>query len=106
MIKHLALIMDGNRRWAQTRGFAAWYGHSEGTETIGRVVKFCLEKQIPNLSLYAFSLENFNRSEQEKSQLFELVVTNTEKRLQEFIENGIKVRFVGDRSLFPAIVVP
>ena len=63
MMKHLACIMDGNRRWAKKRGKLSVEGHKEGVEAVKRVIRFCLNKQIQYLSLYTFSLENFKRPE-------------------------------------------
>lgn len=103
---HLACIMDGNRRWAQQRGMVPWYGHAEGVEAVRRVVRFCLEKKIQYLSLYTFSLENFNRSEEENSYLFKLMVQEAEKGVEEFKKNGVRLRFIGDRNLFPPQLAP
>src|SRR5688572_29126298 len=66
-LNHLACIMDGNRRWAQNQGLLPWLGHKRGLETIDRVIDFCLQKNISYLSLYTFSTENLQRSEEEKS---------------------------------------
>lgn len=105
-LTHLACIMDGNRRWAKQRGLVPWYGHKEGVEAVRRVVQFCLEKNIPYLSLYTFSLENFKRSPEENNYLFGLMVNEAEKSLDEFRRRGIRLRFIGDRSLFPAQLTP
>ena len=106
MIKHLACIMDGNRRWAIRKGWLKWKGHKAGLEAVKRVVSFCLENDIPYVSLYTFSLENLKRSDQEKSYLFDLIISGLDDARKEFIERGIKVCFIGDRSLFPAKVIP
>lgn len=106
MIKHIAFIMDGNRRWAVKQGLAAVRGHAQGVESVRRVVEFCLKKGITYVSLYAFSLENFKRSEEEKSFLFGLIVKEAAKGVAEFVEQGVRVRFLGDRSLFPKSVLP
>lgn len=106
MIKHLACIMDGNRRWARNLGWETLKGHSEGASTVKKVIGFCLEKGISYLSLYAFSIENFNRTELEKNYLFDLIARNAQEGLEEFINKGIRVRFIGDRSLFPAQLLP
>jgi len=106
MIKHIAFIMDGNRRWAKKRGILKVLGHKEGANTIKTVSDFCLEWKINYLSLYTFSIENFNRSEKEKAYLFNLIIEEANKALEDFIENKIRVRFIGDRSLFPKNVVP
>lgn len=106
MIKHLAVIMDGNRRWAKARGMKALLGHHEGAKAVEHAIKFCLETGISFLSLYTFSLENFKRSQEEKEYLFELILQELEKRLDTFLEKGVRVNFIGDRTLFPAHVMP
>lgn len=105
MVKHLALIMDGNRRWAQARGLPSIMGHKQGVETAETIVKFCLEKQIPYLTLYVFSLENFKRSLDEKNYLFSLIQHEFVNRSDLFNQDGIRVNFIGDRSLFPEQVI-
>ena len=67
---------------------------------------FCLENKIPYLSLYTFSIENFKRSQEEKLFLFDLIPTMAKQHLDELIEKGVRVKFVGDRSLFPANIAP
>ena len=101
MITHLACVMDGNRRWATRQGKYPWSGHAAGVKTVEVAIKFCLEHQISYLSLYTFSLENFKRSEQEQSYLFDIVIKQSESYLPMFIEQGVKVKFVGDLSQFP-----
>lgn len=101
MIKHLACIMDGNRRWAKQRDMMPWYGHQEGAQAVNTAISFCLEKGISYLSLYTFSLENLNRPEQEKNFIFSYLVDQADAQLASFIKQGITVRFVGERSLFP-----
>lgn len=104
MITHLACVMDGNRRWATRQGQVPWLGHKAGVKTVETVIKFCLEHKISYLSLYTFSLENFKRSQQERSFLFDIVVQQAENHIDQFIEQGIKIKFVGDLSLFPKSV--
>jgi len=106
MINHIAFIMDGNRRWAKSRGLLQLYGHKEGVSTVKKVANFCLEKNIKYLSLYTFSIENFKRSEKEKAYLFNMLVKEARSFLQEFKEKGVRAEFVGDRSLFPDTVLP
>jgi len=101
MIAHLACIMDGNRRWATKQGKPPWVGHKAGATTIKRVVKLCLDQKIEHLSLYTFSLENFNRSEIERSYLFDIIMQQAEDFLLQFVEQGIKIKFIGNLSLFP-----
>ena len=100
MISHLALIMDGNRRWAKEQGFFVWQGHRKGADTVEMVINYCLEMGISYLSLYAFSLENLQRSEQEKSYLFKLIIESNSRSV-DFIKNGVRVRFIGNLSLLP-----
>lgn len=104
MIKHLACVMDGNRRWATKQGKLPWIGHSAGANTVEVVIAFCLQHQISYLSLYTFSLENFKRSEQERSYFFDMIIKQSERYLPKFIEKGIKIQFIGDLSLFPDAV--
>lgn len=103
---HMACIQDGNRRWAKQRGLETVEGHKAGIEATKRTIEFCLEKKIKYLSLYTFSTENFNRSTQEVNAIFELMVHEAQKGIDEFKKHDIRVRFIGDRSLFPAQLVP
>ena len=100
-MKHLACIMDGNRRWAKQHGWVPWSGHKEGVLAAQRVVDFCLAKGISFLSLYTFSVENFRRSEQEQHYMFKMLVNESSKSLDNWIKKGVRVRFIGDLSLFP-----
>jgi undecaprenyl diphosphate synthase len=105
-MQHLACIMDGNRRYALKHGFKPWIGHQKGVDAVRVALDFCVQRNIPYLSLYTFSIENFRRSEQEKQFLFELISAMAEKHLDELLEKRIKVKFIGDRSLFPVHVTP
>jgi undecaprenyl diphosphate synthase len=106
MVKHLAIIMDGNRRWAKQNGFEAFMGHRKGSETAQKVVDYCLTKNITVLSLYLLSIENlYKRSELEKKYLFSLLLDLIEKNLDEYLKKGVQIKFVGDRALFPKEVV-
>lgn len=104
-MKHLACIMDGNRRWAKKRALQPWLGHKEGAQSVKLAVAFCLKKKIGYLSLYTFSIENFNRSPEECSYLFKLITDHAQENSDLFLQNNICVNFIGDRSLFPASVV-
>jgi undecaprenyl diphosphate synthase len=106
VITHLACIMDGNRRWAAMNGLPAAHGHREGALAVKRVIDFCLEKGISYLSLYTFSLENFKRSETEKSFLFDILAQEAIQELAALKEKNIRVKFIGDRTLFPAHLIP
>ncbi len=100
-IKHLAIIMDGNRRWAEKRHLAKTAGHKHGTQTVKTLIKFCLKRKIEIVSVYTFSLENFNRSPEEIETIFNLIIDQTDKTLDELKKQGIKLRFVGDLSVAP-----
>jgi undecaprenyl diphosphate synthase len=102
MIKHLACIMDGNRRWAKQRGKLSVEGHKEGVETAKRVVQFCLDNNIAYLTLYTFSLENFKRPEIEKNYLFDLIASQAQWFIDTSVQDGVRIKFVGDRALFPS----
>ena len=105
MIQHLACIMDGNRRWAKKQGLLLAGGASEGLNKIAVAVDFCLAHKIPYLSLYAFSIENFKRSEYEKQVLFDFLAKHGKKQADDMFAKNVRIRFVGDRSLFPAHVI-
>jgi undecaprenyl diphosphate synthase len=105
-MKHLAIVMDGNRRWAQKLGLQSWLGHKEGAKRIETAMEFCITQNIRYLSLYTFSLENFKRSEQERAYLFDLIANETEQQLPIFLKYGVRVSFLGDRSLFPLATLP
>ncbi len=101
--KHVAFIMDGNRRYAKKRGLPVYIGHFFGSKKAEEVLKWCLELKIKTVTAYAFSTENFRRSEEEKINLFKLI----EKELRKLIEdkrihkNRVRVRIVGKRELLP-----
>jgi undecaprenyl diphosphate synthase len=101
-IKHLGVIMDGNRRWAKARGLQPWIGHKHGLENLRMTVKFCRKYNIPYLTVYAFSLENFKRPEEELNFLFGDVVRGVAYKDTEDLEkNGVRIQFVGDVTQFP-----
>ncbi len=104
-MKHLACIMSGNRRWAEQRGFTPSFGYQEGVKSIKRAITFCIERSIKYLSLYTFSLENFRRPESQKQFIFDLLIHEAQKQVPELKQEGIRIRFIGDRSKFPAHVI-
>lgn len=102
MIKHLALIMDGNRRWAKKNSMLPWLGHQEGAKVIEEVVDFCLDNSIKYLTLYAFSTENLKRPEPEKKYLFKLIKDFAQDSFIDIsIKKDMRVRFIGERDFFP-----
>ena len=101
-MQHIAFIMDGNRRWArENRLESVTSGHKVGVDAVERTIKFCVKNGIKYLSLFAFSIENFRRSLLEKSFLFDLLSSSIKNQIDLFTKHKIKVRFSGDRSLFP-----
>lgn len=102
-IKHLGIIMDGNRRWARKNGFKPWIGHQHGVAPVKVTINFCLLHKIPYVTLYAFSLENFKRPQEELHYLFDVLAQElAHKELNTLFEKGVRVTFVGDRNQFPA----
>jgi undecaprenyl diphosphate synthase len=94
--------MDGNRRWAVQQGLISFLGHKNGWDAVKRVADFCLDKNITYLSLYTFSIENLkNRSAEEKHYLFEVLAQEAFKELDTLKDRNVRVRFIGDRTLFP-----
>ena len=105
MIKHLACIMDGNRRWARKQRKLFGDGHRQGIRAAERVMDFCLQQSIPYLSLYTFSLENFRRSATERYFLFNILFKEIrEKMVDVFRKKKIRISFRGDQTLFPESV--
>lgn len=102
IMQHLAMIMDGNRRWAREKKLqAVTLGHKKGVDAIRSAITFCLKKRVKYLSLYTFSLENFKRNQAEKTYIFDLLADVLRDDLLDLIKHGVRVRFVGERSLFP-----
>ncbi len=100
-VKHLGIIMDGNRRWASSRGRSNESGYQEGTERLWETVHLCLEEGISHLSIYALSFDNVRkRSEEEFFSICNLIVSQLEKRKSWLIKQGIRIHFVGDFSFF------
>ncbi len=99
---HIAIIMDGNGRWAQARGLARSAGHLEGVETVKRIVRACGHMGVKYLTLYTFSTENWNRPMQEVEALMNLFVTQLEDEV--LMENDIRFRVIGDTERLPASV--
>jgi undecaprenyl diphosphate synthase len=96
--------MDGNRRWAHQRKLMSSTGHKQGAETVKTLIKFCLSRKIEIVSVYAFSLENYNRSPEEVQALFSIIIDQAERALPEFVEQGICVRFIGNTKTAPIAV--
>ena len=97
-LKHLAIIMDGNGRWAQKRGMKRSMGHKKGSETLEKIALHINELGINVLSVYAFSTDNFKRSKEEVDYLMDLFIEMFNKKLKKLIDRGVKVVFSGSKD--------
>lgn len=96
--QHIAIVMDGNGRWALERGLTRVQGHRQGLDTVRMVVKECLDYGIPILSVFAFSSENWSRPAEEVGYLMQLFMDTIEQDMTELAEQGVCVRFLGERK--------
>ncbi|QMT61185.1 MULTISPECIES: isoprenyl transferase [unclassified Legionella] len=102
--QHVAIIMDGNGRWAESRGLPRIEGHKAGVESVKKMIRCCMTKGIPCLSLFAFSSENWSRPVEEVNFLMELFLESLRKELPELDQHGIHLRFTGDRDLLSPVL--
>lgn len=98
--KHVAIIMDGNGRWATQRKLPRSAGHARGVRSVRRVVEACGKRGVKYLTLFAFSSENWRRPQQEVSLLMKLFVRSLEKEVDKLIEQGVRLKIIGDLSAF------
>lgn len=98
--KHVAVIMDGNGRWAKAQGLTRVAGHKKGVDSVKGAIKSCLENDIPYLSIFAFSSENWKRPQGEVNALMELLINALETQTKKLNENGIRLNLIGDLSRF------
>lgn len=98
--RHVAIIMDGNGRWAKKRFLPRFAGHRRGVETVRDSVKYCLERGIEYLTLFAFSSENWRRPEEEVSLLMQLFMRALQQEVAKLDSNGVRLKIVGDLSRF------
>ncbi len=103
--RHIAIIMDGNGRWARKRLMNRIHGHREGAKSVRAVVTTCRKLNIPYLTLYAFSKENWRRPAQEVKALWDLLLEYIDKQLPEMLEKGIRLNTIGDEEGLPERVV-
>lgn len=94
---HLAIILDGNGRWAKKRGMPRTYGHQQGVKNLIKISKYCNEIGIKNLTVYAFSTENWNRPKEEVDYLMELLKNNFD-RLAKKTDSNISIKVVGEKT--------
>ena len=99
--KHIAIIMDGNGRWAKQKGLVRVIGHENGTKSVRETVESCAELGIQHLTLYAFSTENWNRPKLEVQTLMKLLVKSLKKEIKTLQDNGIKLSAVGSLEDLP-----
>lgn len=97
-IKHLAIIMDGNGRWAKQRGLARSFGHREGSKVLEKIALHAAKRNVEYLSVYAFSTDNFKRSNEEVDFLMNLFIEMFTKKMKKIIQKGIKVIFSGSKD--------
>lgn len=100
---HVAIIMDGNGRWAKQRGLPRNMGHQQGVEAVKRVTEMCVSLGVKYLTLYTFSTENWNRPDDEVSALMGLVLSSLEEEI--FMKNNVRFNMIGDASRLPANVL-
>lgn len=98
---HVAMIMDGNGRWAKSKGFERSDGHAEGVSTVHRVTKMSSDLGVKYLTLYAFSTENWNRPQTEVDTLMYLIGWAIKRELPELLENNVRIHLIGDLERIP-----
>ncbi len=96
--RHIAIVMDGNGRWAKRRFMPRFFGHKQGMDTLVKTVLACADRGVQYLTVFAFSSENWKRPTEEVSGLMGLVLVGVAKYLQKLSSQGVRVRIVGDRS--------
>jgi undecaprenyl diphosphate synthase len=102
---HLAIIMDGNGRWATNRGRPRWMGHARGARTAAEVVAHCAKLGVADLSLYAFSSDNWKRPREEVGFLFDLFASHLDTKLASLLTHGIRLSVFGRRDRLPSALV-
>jgi undecaprenyl diphosphate synthase len=98
--RHVAIIMDGNGRWAQARQMPRSEGHRKGRMAVRRIVRACAERGVQVLTLFAFSSENWHRPQMEVSLLMQLFLTTLRSEIRRLSSNNVRLRFIGDRTAF------
>ena len=98
--RHIAIVMDGNGRWAERRRRPRSFGHREGQKAVRAAVEFCLRRGVEALTLFAFSSENWNRPQSEVGALMQLFLRALDREVDELHQNGVRIAFVGDLSAF------
>ena len=99
LCEHIAIIMDGNGRWAKKRGMPRTFGHKKGAENVVNITRAMKESGVKYLTLYAFSTENWQRSEEEVSALMNLLKEYLNKEFREIMENDVRLLFIGEKEM-------
>ena len=102
--RHVAIIMDGNGRWAKKRFLPRHAGHRAGVSAVRKTVESCINHGVEVLTLFAFSSENWRRPAQEVSLLMELFIASLERETRKLHDNGVRLRVIGDRSAFAPLL--
>jgi undecaprenyl diphosphate synthase len=102
--KHIAVIMDGNGRWAQKRKMPRSFGHAKGLNSVQKIIKYSIDYKIQALTLYAFSTENSKRPKKEIDSLIKLFNSSISKESNNLVKNNIVLRIIGDITFFPKIL--
>jgi undecaprenyl diphosphate synthase len=99
--RHIALILDGNGRWARKRGLPRMMGHNEGVKTIKEIVRATAEAGISYLTIYAFSKQNWSRPAEEVSAIMSLLINSAENEINELHRNNVRLKIIGDKNDLP-----
>jgi len=101
--EHIAIILDGNRRWAMDKALSIWSGHEKGAERVEKLIDWCLKLNVKSITLYAFSTENFNRSKDEVVEIMRIACENLQKIVtdERIHKNRIRVKVIGRVNLLP-----
>jgi tritrans,polycis-undecaprenyl-diphosphate synthase [geranylgeranyl-diphosphate specific] len=101
--EHIAIILDGNRRWASDRAFNPWFGHEKGAEKVEQLLDWCLRLDVESITLYAFSTENFQRSENEVQEIMRIAGEEFRKILtdERIHKNKVRIKVIGRVNLLP-----
>lgn len=102
--RHIAIVMDGNGRWAKARHRPRTIGHRAGARAVNRCIDWCLERGIEALTLFAFSRENWQRPADEVGALMQLFMRALDREVEEMARRGVRLRFVGDRQAFSSAI--
>ena len=98
---NIGIIMDGNGRWATAHGKPRTYGHKKGAENVNRIVEYAMKRGVKVISLYAFSTENWSRPKEEVDEIFRLLRLYLNKYIKKLCKNGVRLKVIGDTSVFP-----